>query len=250
MKKTTFISFLFLLSFLFVFSTRCYAEASQYIPLKYEYHHIYPQQLRAEFEKIGINIDNYTIKILKKYHQNHKAINKSWEEFFAEHKNPTEAEAKKFAVAMLRKYNFKSKYDVGRIAFYNYITRKETGEFIDLTPNFFIRVLNFFGGIKGLVFYFLNVIGTFLLSIIGKVIVVLKSAMSAARDAFVWLRAYVGDALGWVKAYIGDILEFVFDWIISPIILFLGTTYGQIIGAIVASAIVLCGILLFHYHVI
>ena len=149
MKKITLIFLLFLFSFVFVFSIVHSGKASQYVPAEYEYHHIYPQQFRSEFEKMGINIDKYTIKILKKYHKNHKAINKSWEEFFAKHKNPTKAEVEEFAKAMLKKYNFGGEKDIGKIPFYNYLTRTKTGEFIDMAPSFFTKILDFFGEFKG-----------------------------------------------------------------------------------------------------
>ena len=225
MLKIFAIPFLLIFSIIFIFLTSHYVVADNTASSGYEYHHIYPQQFRAEFEKIGINIDDYTIKILKKYHIKHKAINKEWEEFFEEHKNPTKKEAEKFAIKMLKKYNFKDEKDIGVVDFYNYITKKETGESIDLSPSFFERtldffgagidkILNLFGGVVNFVIFIATIfwekIGSFFTLIWGAISDFFARFWGAISDFFGWILEVLGDFFGWILEVLGDIITWLF----------------------------------------
>jgi RHS repeat-associated protein len=71
-------------------------------------HHIFPQQRRADFLRIGIDVDKYTITISAKKHINlHSGgnYNWEWEEFFhGEGANPTYNGAFDFAMELLYEY--------------------------------------------------------------------------------------------------------------------------------------------------
>ncbi|MDF2788859.1 MAG: hypothetical protein K0S80_1957 [Neobacillus sp.] len=77
-------------------------------------HHIYPQEFRKWFKKMGIDIDDYTIKLdttthLKGVHGNGLDImegkwNKKWREFRERNSDASKSEAKKFAKKLLKEY--------------------------------------------------------------------------------------------------------------------------------------------------
>lgn len=86
-----------------------------------EIHHVFPQQFRGEFEKMGIDIDKYGIALTKETHRgvggglHSMGWNKKWAEFFTFNKSPTESQAMKHLEVMLSESGFQ-----GEQQFVNY----------------------------------------------------------------------------------------------------------------------------------
>jgi hypothetical protein len=68
-------------------------------------HHVFPQQFRQEFGKLGIDIDRYTLQMPQGVHSEIHSMgwNADWEEFLAG--GPTAAEAYDFAANMMHEYD-------------------------------------------------------------------------------------------------------------------------------------------------
>src|SRR6478736_3880494 len=66
-------------------------------------HHIFPQQYRAEFERAGIDIDEYTIEMSQDEHQalHSNGWNQEWGDFFDETPNPSADQIRNFASELL-----------------------------------------------------------------------------------------------------------------------------------------------------
>ncbi len=72
---------------------------------KKEIHHVFPQQFRGEFERMGIDIDQYGLALTKETHRGVGGLhssgwNKKWFAFFTDNKNPTEKQAMKHLEGM------------------------------------------------------------------------------------------------------------------------------------------------------
>jgi hypothetical protein len=107
-----------------------------------ELHHLLPQEFRSQFEKAGVDVDKYTLELSRDTHQKiHKLKwNEEWQKFFEKNPNPTKSEIEKQLNKMLQKYNFKGKFD-----FYDYKTRKKTGESTSVNDNWIIKICTWIG---------------------------------------------------------------------------------------------------------
>jgi hypothetical protein len=110
---------------------------------KMEVHHVFPQQLRGEFLKIGMDVDDFGIRLTKADHRlagglHSQQWNKQWIEFFKLNKSPSKEEVMKQAEGMLKKSGF-----IGKLAFVRYSgvdKGLKTGEIIADHSNWFLQL--------------------------------------------------------------------------------------------------------------
>ena len=88
--KTILVTFLCLLTIFC--STVSIAEACNVSAI--DQHHIFPQQFRPDFERIGVNIDDYTLRIPKQLHQtiHSSGYNTQWQSCLQANHNVTKTQ--------------------------------------------------------------------------------------------------------------------------------------------------------------
>ena len=155
-------------------STATIAEARNISDI--ELHHIFPQQFRSDFERIGINIDDSTIKIPKQLHQtiHSSGWNNKWQTYFQANPAITKAQVWSKVENMLGELGLTGRQELYK---YSQSSVQKTGEIIVKHPVWILRFAGNIGetvvkwcggtGIGSVVIGFLSSVGTIVLGWFG-----------------------------------------------------------------------------------
>lgn len=132
-------------------------------------HHIFPQQFRPDFAKIGMNIDDYTLRIPKQLHQtiHSSGYNNQWQTYFEANPNATESQIWLQVKNMLGGLGLTGRQELFK---YSQSSVQKTGEMIVKHPVWILRFaegigetfVKFFGGtgVGNVIIAFLAAVGT------------------------------------------------------------------------------------------
>ena len=113
--------------FIFILSTAWVSAQSEHL------HHIFPNEFKHIFEQLGINNDDFTIKVSASKHlTNHKAYNQNWENFLSDQntarlKNLTNTQREKELIRFAEQNLSQTQNIRGNHKFYNYSSRNQSG---------------------------------------------------------------------------------------------------------------------------
>lgn len=170
--KTISVTFLCLL--ITFCSTVSIAEARNISAI--DQHHIFPQQFRPDFERMGVDIDNYTLRIPKQLHQNihNNGYNNQWYTYLQANPSATQNELIRQAGNILGGLGLTGRQELFK---YSQASVQKTGEIIVKHPVWILRLagnigetfVKWFGGtnLGGVIIAFLASVGATVLGWFG-----------------------------------------------------------------------------------
>lgn len=139
-------------------------------------HHIFPQQFRPDFERMGINIDDFTVRIPKQLHQtiHSSGWNNKWQTYLKANPDSTKAQLLSKVENMLGELGITGRQELFK---YSQSSVQKTGEIIVKHPVWILRFAGNIGetvvkwcggtGIGSVVIGFLSSVGTIVLGWFG-----------------------------------------------------------------------------------